>query len=166
MQTGGWQAPVTFLCLDVRILVCYRDPHARTVAGGTAHPRYGEVEPRQGLISAETCLLPSLPSAPLNLTPAQGLQMVQNSKTSPCRGSQQSEVSQSPAATLNCPQGNPKRWRGPRDTPCSNISANPQLPCDLLSVNTCLSFPNLNQEGKGGDTYLTGCVVGIEVLLE
>lgn len=45
--------------------------------------------------------------------------------------------------------------------------ADPQLPCNSLIVNTCLSFSicNLTQEREGGDTYLTGLVVGIKVLL-
>lgn len=55
-------------------------------------------------------------------------------------------------------------WWEPRVILCSNSSANPELPCDLLFVNCCLSFPicNLDQEGKGGDTYLTGLLWGLK----
>lgn len=59
-------------------------------------------------------------------------------------------------------------WWEPRVILCSSSSANPELPCDLLSVNSCLGFPicNLAQEGKGGDTYLTGLLWGLKCYFE
>ena len=61
-------------------------------------------------------------------------------------------------------------WWEPRVVFCSNSNstARPRLPRDLLFVNSCLSFPicNLDQEGKGGDTYLTGLLWGLKCYFE
>lgn len=48
----------------------------------------------------------------------------------------------------------------------SDFSANPELPCDLLFVNTCLSFSicNLDQEGEGWRNLPHRAVLGIKVL--
>lgn len=61
-----------------------------------------------------------------------------------------------------------RAWWEPRVILCSDSSANPELPCDLLSVNLCLSFPicYLDQEGKVVITYLTGLLWGSKCYFE
>lgn len=89
-----------------------------------------------------------------------------------CRGFQQNEVLNSLLLPTGSNQrgGEEARWASDWCAVAAKrhfalkLHAHPELQCDFLSVNMCLSFPvsNLDQEGKGGDTYLTGWLWGWE----
>lgn len=122
------------------MLVCYRCPRARDLAGGGPPAR----EEKHG----EAVWPAGLSIAPEKLV---------------CRGFRPSEVLTSHAVT----KGEGRRqdgpvtgvWWAPGVISCSSSGGHLRLPCDLLFINMCLSFPicDLGQEGKAAIPTSQGC---------
>lgn len=131
------------------MLVCYRCPRARDSAGG-------------GPPACEEKHCKAVWPAGLSIAPASELCRLAPEKLV-CRGLRPAEAPTAHAVT----KGEGRRqdapvtsacW-GPRVVSCPNAGVHLRLPCDLLFINMCLSFPicDLDQEGKVAIPTSQGC---------
>lgn len=126
-----------------------RDPQARTLTGARAHPGKESscgstalFQPRR--VSCRPCSAAS--PQPHSSAGAAEEQSVTRG------GFPQNEVFQ-PCATARGQASGMRRAEENQETLLVAAPGLRQLPCGLLSVNTCLGFPicDLSQEGEGGD---------------